>query len=74
MADLKFSNNSYFDKTILNRNYLPNISVLINITKGGWNNYTRDAEQIQEDFVEYINSLKGSVPWQCRMVTRTHDS
>ena len=74
MADLKFSNNSYFDKTILNRNYLPNISVLINITKGGWNNYTRDAEQIQEDFVEYINSLKGSVLWQCRMVTRTHDS
>ena len=73
MADLKFSNNRYFDEARLSKNYLPDNSAFISITQAGSNNYTRDAKQTWEDFVEYFNSHEGSVPWQYRMVTRTHD-
>ena len=76
MADRKFSNNRYFDETVLNRNDLPGNSDdigFINITQAGSDNYTRDAKQTREDFVEHFNSTEGSVPWQYRKVTRTHD-
>ena len=73
MADRKFSNNRYFDKTFLNRNDLPGNSAFTNITQAGSNNYTRYAKQTREDFVEYFNSPEGSAPCQYRTVTRTYD-
>ena len=73
MADRKSSNNRYYDEAFLNRNDLPDISAFINITQAGLNNYTRNLKQTQEDFVEYFNAPKGSVPWQYRMVIRTRN-
>ena len=73
IADRKFSNNSYFDEILLNRNGLPDISAFINIRQVESNsafinirqvesnNYTRDAKQAREDFVKYFNSPEGSV-------------
>ena len=53
----KFNSNHYLDETLLNRNDLPdNSAFVINITQARSNNYTRDAKQTREDFVEYFNS------------------
>ena len=73
IADRKFSNNSYFDEILLNRNGLPDNSAFINIRQVESNNYNRDAKQAPEDFLKYFNSPEGSVSWQYRIVTRTHD-
>ena len=45
MADRKFRNNRYFDKTLLNRNDLPVNGAFINITHARSNHYTRDAKK-----------------------------
>ena len=64
MADWKFSNIRYLDEIFLNRNDLPDNSAFINITQAGTDNYTRDANQARQDFVEYFYSPERSVPWQ----------
>lgn len=63
MVDQKFNNNRYFDENLLNRNDLPDNSPFLNIILAESNNYTRDAKQTREDFVECINPREVSAPW-----------
>ena len=37
---------------------------LVDLSRSGTNNYTRDAKESRDNFMEYFNSEQGSVLWQ----------